>query len=35
MKSTSTTAKVAVRDYIQQAVDKGLIDKSFLEKFDK
>ncbi|MEK5487895.1 peptidoglycan recognition protein family protein [Lysinibacillus sp. FSL M8-0355] len=34
MKFTSTTAKAAVRDYIQQAVDKGLIDKSWLEKFD-
>ena len=35
MKFTSTTAKAAVRDYIQQAVDKNLIDKSWLEKFDK
>ncbi|WP_328204089.1 N-acetylmuramoyl-L-alanine amidase family protein [Lysinibacillus fusiformis] len=34
MKFTNTTAKTAVRDYIQQAVDKGLIDKSWLEKFD-
>lgn len=34
MKFTSTTAKAAVRDYIQQAVDKKLIDKSWLEKFD-
>ncbi|MGE7795261.1 peptidoglycan recognition protein family protein [Lysinibacillus fusiformis] len=34
MKFTSTTAKAAVRDYIQQAVDKGLIDKSWLVKFD-
>ncbi|WP_312129610.1 M15 family metallopeptidase [Lysinibacillus capsici] len=34
MKFTSTTAKSAVRDYIQQAVDKKLIDKSWLEKFD-
>ena len=34
MKFTSTTAKVAVRDYIQQVVGKGLIDKSWLEKFD-
>ncbi|ODV57356.1 MULTISPECIES: peptidoglycan recognition protein family protein [Lysinibacillus] len=34
MKFTNTTAKAAVRDYIQQAVDKGLIDKSWLEKFD-
>jgi len=34
MKFTSTTAKAAVRDYIQQAVGKGLIDKSWLQKFD-
>ncbi|WP_244205725.1 hypothetical protein [Lysinibacillus capsici] len=34
MKFTSTTTKAAVRDYIQQAVSKGLIDKSWLEKFD-
>ncbi|WDU80052.1 M15 family metallopeptidase [Lysinibacillus sp. G01H] len=34
MKFTSTTAKAAVRDYIQQAVDKGLINESWLEKFD-
>ncbi|MBX8942587.1 M15 family metallopeptidase [Lysinibacillus sp. K60] len=34
MKFTSTTAKAAVRDYIQQAVTKGLINKSWLEKFD-
>ncbi|MGE7989386.1 peptidoglycan recognition protein family protein [Lysinibacillus fusiformis] len=34
MKFTSSTAKGAVRDYIQQAVSKGLIDKSWLEKFD-
>lgn len=34
MKFTSTTAKAAVRDYIKQAVDKKLIDKSWLEKFD-
>lgn len=34
MKFTSTTAKAAVRDYIKQAVDKNLIDKSWLEKFD-
>ncbi|WP_281486989.1 M15 family metallopeptidase [Lysinibacillus sphaericus] len=34
MKFTSTTAKDAVRDYIQQAVGKKLIDKSWLEKFD-
>lgn len=34
MKFTSSTAKAAVRDYIQQAVDKKLIVKSWLEKFD-
>ncbi|MFZ4200262.1 hypothetical protein [Lysinibacillus sp. NPDC056220] len=34
MKFTSTTAKAAVHDYIQQAVDKGLINESWLEKFD-
>ncbi|MGR7909643.1 hypothetical protein ACU64V_09560 [Lysinibacillus capsici] len=34
MKFTSTTAKTAVRDYIQQSVDKKLVDKSWLEKFD-
>ncbi|WP_144788235.1 peptidoglycan recognition family protein [Lysinibacillus fusiformis] len=34
MKFTSTTAKAAVRDFIQQAVDKELINKSWLEKFD-
>jgi len=34
MKFTSTTAKAAVRDYIQQAVDKGVINESWLEKFD-
>jgi len=34
MKFTSTTAKAAVRDYIQQSVDKKLFDKSWLEKFD-
>ncbi len=34
MKFTSTTAKAAVRDYIQQAVGKGLMDRSWLEKFD-
>ncbi|MCY1185244.1 hypothetical protein D9M73_260060 [compost metagenome] len=33
MKFTSTTAKAA-RDYIQQSVDKKLVDKSWLEKFD-
>ncbi|WP_320940046.1 M15 family metallopeptidase [Lysinibacillus capsici] len=34
MKFTNSTAKAAVRDYIQQAVEKKLIDKSWLEKFD-
>jgi len=34
MNFTSTTAKAAVRDYIQQVVNKGLINKSWLEKFD-
>ncbi|PIJ96857.1 peptidoglycan recognition protein family protein [Lysinibacillus sphaericus] len=34
MKFTSTTARAAVRDYIQQAIGKGLIDKTWLEKFD-
>ncbi|SPT98811.1 M15C subfamily peptidase [Lysinibacillus capsici] len=34
MKFTSTTAKAAVRDYIQQSVDKKLVDKSWLKKFD-
>lgn len=34
MKFTSSTAKAAVHDYIQQAVDKKLIDKSWFEKFD-
>lgn len=34
MKFTRTTAKAAVRDYIQQAVGKGLMDRSWLEKFD-
>jgi len=34
IKFTSTTAKAAVRDYIQQSVDKKLVDKSWLEKFD-
>ena len=35
MKFTNETTKAAVHDYIQQAVDKKLIDKSWLEKFDK
>ncbi len=34
MKFTNETTKAAVRDYIKQAVDKGKIDKSWLEKFD-
>ena len=34
MTFTSPTTKAAVRDYIKQAVDKGKIDKSWLEKFD-
>lgn len=35
MKFTSPTTKSAVRDYIKQAVDKKLINKSWLDKFDK
>ncbi|UKJ43433.1 M15 family metallopeptidase [Lysinibacillus sp. ACHW1.5] len=34
MKFTNEATKAAVRDYIKQAVDKGKIDKSWLEKFD-
>lgn len=34
MKFTNETLKAAVRDYLKQAVDKKLIDKSHLEKFD-
>lgn len=34
MKFTNETLKAAVRDYIKQAVDKKLIDKSHLDKFD-
>lgn len=34
MQFTNETLKAAVRDYIKQAVDKNLIDKSHLEKFD-
>lgn len=34
MKFNNETLKVAVRDYLKQAVDKKLIDKSHLEKFD-
>ncbi len=35
MKFTNPTTENAVRDYIKQAVDKGKIDKSWLEKFDQ
>ncbi|AUS87012.1 XlyB [Lysinibacillus sp. YS11] len=35
MKFTNSTTKAAVRDYIKQAVDKGKIDKSWLENFDR
>ncbi|MCY1461326.1 hypothetical protein D9M71_789710 [compost metagenome] len=31
---TNETLKAAVRDYLKQAVDKRLIDKSHLDKFD-
>lgn len=34
MKFTNSTTKAAVRDYIKQSVDKGKIDKSWLDKFD-
>lgn len=34
MKFTNSTTENAVRDYIKQAVDKGKIDKSWLDKFD-
>lgn len=34
MKFTNSTTKAAVRDYIKQAVGKGKIDKSWLDKFD-
>ncbi|MFC9539236.1 M15 family metallopeptidase [Lysinibacillus sp. NPDC056959] len=34
MQFTNKTTKAAVRDHIKQAVDKGLIDKSWLDKFD-
>ncbi|MFF2796046.1 hypothetical protein [Lysinibacillus xylanilyticus] len=34
MQFTNETTKAAVRDYLKQAVDKKLIDKSHLEKFD-
>ncbi len=35
MKFTNSTTKAAVRDYIKQSVEKGKIDKSWLEKFDQ
>ncbi len=34
MRFTNPTTENAVRDYIKQAVDKGKIDKSWLDKFD-
>lgn len=34
MRFTNEAPKVAVRDYLKQAVDKGKIDKSWLGKFD-
>ncbi|MEA0565839.1 hypothetical protein [Lysinibacillus irui] len=34
MKFTNETTKGAVRDYLKQAVDKKLIDKLWLDKFD-
>ena len=34
MQFTNEAPKAAVRDYIKQAVDKGKIDKSWLDKFD-
>jgi len=34
MQFTNETLKAAVRDYLKQAVEKKLIDKSHLEKFD-
>lgn len=34
MKFTNETLKAAVRDYLKQAVDKKIIDKSHLDKFD-
>ncbi|MGE7129144.1 M15 family metallopeptidase [Lysinibacillus xylanilyticus] len=34
MQFSNETTKTAVRDYLKQAVDKKLIDKSHLEKFD-
>ncbi|MEQ6357759.1 N-acetylmuramoyl-L-alanine amidase [Lysinibacillus sp. M3] len=35
MQFTNATTKAAVRDYIKQSVDKKLIDKSWLDKFDQ
>ncbi len=35
MKFTNETTKAAVRDYIKQSVDKGKVDKSWLDKFDQ
>jgi len=35
MKFTNSTTKAAVRDYIKQAIDKGKIDKLWLDKFDR
>ncbi|MGC7930557.1 peptidoglycan recognition protein family protein [Lysinibacillus sp. VIII_CA] len=34
MRFTNSTTENAVRDYIKQAIDKGKIDKSWLDKFD-
>ncbi|MEQ6355901.1 M15 family metallopeptidase [Lysinibacillus sp. M3] len=34
MKFSNEAPKAAVRDHLKQAVDKGLIDKSWLDKFD-
>ncbi len=34
MKFTNSTTENAVRDYLNQAIDKGKIDKSWLDKFD-
>jgi len=34
MQFTNETTKIAVRDYIKQSVDKKLIEKSWLDKFD-
>lgn len=35
MKFTNLATENAVRDYLKQAVDKGKIDKSWLDKFDQ